>query len=176
MDLKPQQTFWYLLIILVSCVNSSAHNRLLVIYIDTSIPNLIITTDALAPNNSAVPSPDRVMTTRLHMFHISLLMMTSLDGNLYWPFVRGIHRSPVNSPHEGQWRKALVFCFICTWINGWVNNRKAGELRRHRAHYGVFGRKMTSLKRTNEIPRNLAIPMPYGMGFSYFKHTVEKSN
>ena len=27
----------------------------------------------------------------------------------YWPFVRGIHRSPVNSPHKGQWRGALVF-------------------------------------------------------------------
>ena len=24
----------------------------------------------------------------------------------YWPFVRGIHRSPVNSPHKGQWRRA----------------------------------------------------------------------
>ena len=27
----------------------------------------------------------------------------------YWPFVRGIHRSPVNSPHKGQWRGALTF-------------------------------------------------------------------
>ena len=27
----------------------------------------------------------------------------------YWPFVRGIHRSPVNSPHKGQWRGALLF-------------------------------------------------------------------
>ena len=27
----------------------------------------------------------------------------------YWPFVRGIHRSPVNSPHKGQWREALMF-------------------------------------------------------------------
>ena len=25
--------------------------------------------------------------------------------------------------------------FICTWINGWVNNRDTGDLRRHRAHY-----------------------------------------
>ena len=25
----------------------------------------------------------------------------------YWPFVRGIHRSPVNSPHQGQWRGAI---------------------------------------------------------------------
>ena len=31
----------------------------------------------------------------------------------YWPFVRGIHRSPVNSPHKGQWREALVFSLIC---------------------------------------------------------------
>ena len=40
----------------------------------------------------------------------------------YWPFVRGIHRSPVNSPHKGQWRGALVFSFICAWINGWVQS------------------------------------------------------
>ena len=53
----------------------------------------------------------------------------------YCPFVRGIHRSPVNSPHEGQWRRALMFSLICTWINGWINNREAGDLRRHRAHY-----------------------------------------
>ena len=55
----------------------------------------------------------------------------------YWPFVRGIHRSPVNSPHQGQWRGALMFSFICTWINGWVNNREAGDLRCHRDHYDV---------------------------------------
>ena len=55
----------------------------------------------------------------------------------YWPFVRGIHRSPVNSPHKGQWRGALMFSFICIWINGWVNSREAGDLRRYRAHYYV---------------------------------------
>ena len=31
----------------------------------------------------------------------------------YGPFVRGIHRSPVNSPHKGQWRGALMFSLIC---------------------------------------------------------------
>ena len=56
----------------------------------------------------------------------------------YWPFVRGIHRSPVNSPHKGQWRGDLMFSLICAWINGWVNNREAGDLRRHRAHYDVI--------------------------------------
>ena len=55
----------------------------------------------------------------------------------YWPFVRGIHRFPVNSPHKGQWRGALIFSLICVWINGWVNNREAGDLRRYRAHYDV---------------------------------------
>ena len=30
-----------------------------------------------------------------------------------WPYVRGIHRSPVNSPHKGQWRRALMFSLIC---------------------------------------------------------------
>ena len=56
----------------------------------------------------------------------------------YWPFVRGIHRSPVNSPHKGQWRWALMFTLICAWINGWVNNREVGDLRCHRAHYDVI--------------------------------------
>ena len=55
----------------------------------------------------------------------------------YWPFVRAIHRSPVNSPHKCQWRGALVFSLVCVWINGWVNNREACDLRRHRAHYDV---------------------------------------
>ena len=55
----------------------------------------------------------------------------------YWPFVRGIHRSPVNSPHKGQWRGALMLTLICVWINGCVNNREAGDLRRYCAHYGV---------------------------------------
>ena len=54
-----------------------------------------------------------------------------------WPFVRGIHRSAVNSPQKVQWRGALMLSFICVWLNGWVNNREAGDLRRYRAHYDV---------------------------------------
>ena len=56
----------------------------------------------------------------------------------YWPFVRGIHWSPVNSPHKGQCRRALMFSLISVWINGWVHNRGAGDLRRNRAHYDVI--------------------------------------
>ena len=55
----------------------------------------------------------------------------------YWPFVRGIRWSPVNSPRKGQWRGAMMFSLICAWANGWVNNRGAGDLRRHRIRYDV---------------------------------------
>ena len=56
----------------------------------------------------------------------------------YWPFVREIHRSPVNFPHKGQWRGALMFTLICARMNGWVNNREAGDLRRYLVHYDVI--------------------------------------
>ena len=55
----------------------------------------------------------------------------------YWPFVRGIHRSrwiPSTKASDGR---ALMFSLICARINGWVNNREAGDLRRHRGHYDV---------------------------------------
>ena len=55
----------------------------------------------------------------------------------YRPFERGIHRSPVDSPHKGQWRGALMISLIWAWIKVWVNNREAGDLRRHRASYDV---------------------------------------
>ena len=44
---------------------------------------------------------------------------------------------PVNSPHKGQWRGALMFSLICAWINDWVNNGEAGDLKRPRGHYDV---------------------------------------
>ena len=56
----------------------------------------------------------------------------------YWPVVTVIHRSLVNSPHKGQWRGALKFSLIYVRMNGWVNNREAGDLRRHHAHYYVI--------------------------------------
>ena len=64
----------------------------------------------------------------------------------YWPFVRGIHRSPLNSPHKGQWRGALMFSLICVWINGWVHNREAGDLRRYHAHYDVIVMEIAILR------------------------------
>ena len=45
---------------------------------------------------------------------------------------------PVNSPHKGQWRGALMFSLISPCWNGWVNNREAADLRRNHAHYDVI--------------------------------------
>ena len=82
-------------------------------------------------------SVNQYSTTEL-MRHIHDDVIKWKHFSRYWPFVWGIHRSPMNSPHKGQWRGALVFSLICAWINGWVNNGEAGDLRRHRAHYDVI--------------------------------------
>ena len=53
-------------------------------------------------------------------------------------FVKGIHRSQVDSPHKNQWRGASMFSLGCAWANGWANNEAAGDLRQHRADYDVI--------------------------------------
>ena len=83
--------------------------------------------------------------------NMSLTIVTSSNENIlhvtgplcgnspvrHWPFVWGIHGSPGNSPHKGQWRGTLMFSLICVWTSGWLNNRHASDLRRHRSHYDV---------------------------------------
>ena len=51
--------------------------------------------------------------------------------------------SALLAPHKGQWRGAMMFCLICVWIDGWVNNGEAGDLRRYRAHYDVTVMQLT---------------------------------
>ena len=72
-------------------------------------------------------------------FFFSKYMRRSSNGNIFrvnGP-VSGIHWSPVDSPYKGQWRRVLMFSLICAGTNGWANNRDAGDLRCHRAHYDV---------------------------------------
>ena len=87
-------------------------------------------------------------------------MMTSSNGNIFrvtgplcWELL-GFHRSPVNFPHKGQWRGALMFSLICAWINGLVCNLGTGDLRRHSAHYDVT--VMNILSAFNTFMLNLA--------------------
>ena len=49
-----------------------------------------------------------------------------------------------NSPVTGEFpaqrpvRRSFDVSLIYAWINSWVNNREAGDLRRHRANYDVM--------------------------------------
>ena len=77
---------------------------------------------------------------------------------LYWPFVRGIHRSPVNSPQKGQWRGALMYSLICVWINGWVNNREADDFRSYHAYYDV-----TVMTKSQNLVHNVSDVLSLGL-------------
>ena len=54
-----------------------------------------------------------------------------------WLFVKGVHRSAVDYPHEGQWRGALMFYLMCAWTHGWTKSPVAGNFRRHGTHCDV---------------------------------------
>ena len=55
-------------------------------------------------------------------------MMTSSNGNIF---------RVTGHFYKGQWRGALMFYLLCACGDGWVNNRKAGDVRRLRIHYDV---------------------------------------
>ena len=57
-------------------------------------------------------------------------MMTSSNGNIFR--VTGHLCGEYTGPHKGQWRGTLMFSLIWAQMNRWVNNRDAGDLRRHR--------------------------------------------
>ena len=66
--------------------------------------------------------------------------MTPLSGNIFRvsSHLCGEFTGPRWNPRTKASEAELwFFSLICVWINGWVNNRKAGDLRRHRAHYDV---------------------------------------
>ena len=63
------------------------------------------------------------VSKRGHWQFQTILIMTSSNGNIFRV--------------TGHLCGALMFSLICVWINGWVNNHDAGDLRRYRAHYDV---------------------------------------
>ena len=69
-----------------------------------------------------------------------LQMMTSSIWNIFalLALCEGIYRSPVDYPHKGQWREALMLSLIFACTNDWANSRDASDLRRNRALYGVI--------------------------------------
>ena len=67
-------------------------------------------------------------------------MMTSSNGNIFrvtGPLC-GEFTGPGEFPTQRPVTRRFDFSLICVWINGWVHNREAGDLRRHRGHYDVI--------------------------------------
>ena len=68
-------------------------------------------------------------------------MMTSSNGNIFCVtgHLCGEFTGPRWIPHTKA-SDAELWCFtlICARMNGWVNNREAGDLRRYRTHYDVI--------------------------------------
>ena len=48
------------------------------------------------------------------------------------------HDDVIKWKHFPRYWPFVMFSLICVWINGWVNNGEAGDLRRHRAYYDVI--------------------------------------
>ena len=85
--------------------------------------------------------------------------MTSSNGNTFrvtGPLC-GEFTGPGEFPTQRPVTRSFDVFFICVWINDWVNNREAGDLRRHRGHYDVNVMYKTTLFVTE-------------VGFSNFHH------
>ena len=63
-----------------------------------------------------------------HQMETFSAVLTICAGNL-----------PVTSdfPIQRPATRILMFSVICAWMNAWVNNREAGDLKHHCAHYDV---------------------------------------
>ena len=67
-------------------------------------------------------------------------MMTSSNGNIFrvtCPLC-GEFTGPGEFPTQRPVTRSFDVSLICVCINGWVNNREAGGLRRHRGHYDII--------------------------------------
>ena len=89
----------------------------------------------------------------------------------YWSFVRGIHRSPVNSPHKDQWRGVLMFSLICAWTNGLVNWRRRWFETPWRSLWRHYDVAITSHVR-HGVSNNRQIDNVFNC---LFRHTTKKT-
>ena len=67
-------------------------------------------------------------------------MMTSSNGDIFrvtGPLC-GEFTGHQSIPSQRPVTRNCDVFFIYAWINGWVNNREAGDLRRYRTHYDVI--------------------------------------
>ena len=71
----------------------------------------------------------------------------------YWPFVRGIHWSSMDSPHKRLAAQALIFSLMLAWTNCWTNMPVPGYLTRYDTHVKVFANLLQYLSFTGHARR-----------------------
>ena len=88
------------------------------------------------------------------------IMMTSSNRTFSALLALFAGNSPVTSefPSQRPVTRSFDFFFICARINGWANNRKAGDLGRHSAHYDVSVMCNQHTVCSNELYINWCIP------------------
>ena len=64
-------------------------------------------------------------------------------------------------PAQSQLRGPLMFSLICAWIISWVNNREAGDLRRHRVYYDVIVMRRNHLACCSRHCRFYLLTLPF---------------
>ena len=87
-------------------------------------------------------------------WHYIANMMTRSNGNIFrvTGHLCGEFIGPRWIPHT-KFSDAEFWCFLWSvWINGWVNNREAGDLRRYRAHYDVTVMNIEHMTNMSNMP------------------------
>ena len=75
-------------------------------------------------------------------FRLTGLLCVKFIGHRWFPLIKGQGQGP------------LIFSLICAWTNGWANNRDAGDLRHHRAHYHVTVQQNSGVTGDSTRPDN----------------------
>ena len=120
--------------------------HLLAYYVLKVCPMVLIVRQELLKISSfdTLSSPDKKKSDEshscCHWLHKALVWNTCSSYEIRTKFWCNtlVWNSPVNSPHKGQWRGALMLFLIWAWINGWLNDREADDLRRHCVHYDII--------------------------------------
>ena len=131
--------------VFISCLSTNTDTEVKAYQINRhqlSLPVLLRGTESSAVSGCCKSPPSSVMAleVRTRCWWNHMHTMTSSNGNILWvtdPLCGEFTGRRWIPCTKGQWRGALMFSLICAWINGWVNNREAGDLIRHRAHYDV---------------------------------------
>ena len=96
----------------------------------------------------------------------------------YWPFVRGIHWWPVNSPHRGQWRGDLMFYLICAWIwcHQWCLEWLDALRWRYAKTFHTIYNNVSAFQKVLFKSQTPNIPHPllavYTDGFAWWRHQM----